>query len=61
MRHPRQVFSADNLILRIWPTDSEASPSAVRVYVTRLRSKIDSQDKPSLITTVRGVGYRLDP
>lgn len=59
MRHSGQVFSADALIERLWPTDSEASPDAIRIYITRLRNKIDTKGKPSLISTMRGVGYRL--
>jgi DNA-binding response OmpR family regulator len=59
MKHSGQVFSADALIERLWPTDSEASPDAIRIYITRLRNKIDAPGKPSLISTMRGVGYRL--
>lgn len=61
MRHPKQVFSAEALIERVWPTDSESSPGTIRTYVNRLRSKIDSKDQDSLITTVHGIGYRFDP
>jgi two-component system, OmpR family, response regulator len=61
MKHPSEVFSAEALIQRVWPTDSEATPAAIRIYVTRLRKKIDNDETSSLITTVHGVGYRLDP
>lgn len=59
MRHSGQVFSADALIERLWPTDSDASPDAIRIYITRLRNKIDTKGKQSHISTMRGVGYRL--
>jgi DNA-binding response OmpR family regulator len=59
MRHSGQVFSADALIERLWPTDSDASPDAIRIYITRLRNKIDTKGQQSLISTMRGVGYRL--
>lgn len=59
IRHPGQVFSSEALIQRVWPTDSEASASAVKIYVTRLRKKLEPGGGP-LITTVHGVGYRLD-
>ena len=59
MKHHGQVFSADALIERLWPTDSEASPDAIRIYITRLRNKIDAPGQPSMISTMRGVGYRL--
>lgn len=61
MRHPNQVFSAEALIERVWPTDSDSSPGAIRTYVNRLRNKIDTDGQPSLIATVHGIGYRLDP
>lgn len=60
MKHQGQVFSADTLIERLWPTDSDASPDAIRIYITRLRNKIDVKDQQSMISTMRGVGYRLD-
>lgn len=59
MKHSGQVFSAEALIERIWPTDSEASPDAIRIYITRLRNKIDTKGQQSVISTMRGVGYRL--
>jgi len=61
-RNPGQVFSAEAIVQRVWPTDSDVSPSAVRIYITRLRKKIDrsGSGEPSLITTVHSVGYRLD-
>lgn len=58
--HPNQVFSAEALMQRVWPTDSEASPQSIRIHVTRLRGKLDKDDQASIITTVHGVGYRLD-
>ncbi len=61
MKHPSEVFSPEALIQRVWPTDSEATPAAIRIYVTRLRKKIDRDNSSSIITTVHGVGYRLDP
>lgn len=61
MRHPRQVFSAESLIDRVWPTDSDASPRTIKTYVNRLRSKIDSDGQESMISTVHGLGYRFDP
>lgn len=61
LRHPKQVFSAEALIERIWPTESEASSGTIKTYVNRLRSKIDTEGQDSLITTVHGIGYRLDP
>jgi DNA-binding response OmpR family regulator len=61
MKHPKQVFSAEALIERVWPTDSDSSSGSIRTYVNRLRGKIDTEGQDSLITTVHGIGYRFDP
>jgi DNA-binding response OmpR family regulator len=60
MRHPNQVFSAEALLDRVWSSESEASPETIRTYIKRLRQKIDVKEEPSIISTVHGVGYKLD-
>jgi DNA-binding response OmpR family regulator len=60
MRHPNQVFSAEALLDRVWSSDSEASPETIRTYIKRLRKKIDLDGQPSILSTVHGVGYKLD-
>jgi len=60
MRHPNQVFSAEALLDRVWSSDSEASPETIRTYIKRLRKKIDVDGQPSVLSTVHGVGYKLD-
>jgi len=59
MRHPDEPFSADALLDRIWSSESEVSKDLVKVYIARLRQKIDCQDDHSRIVTVHGVGYKL--
>ncbi len=61
MRHPGQVFSAEALLDRVWKADSDASPDAIRTCLKRLRKKIDGADGTSVIRTVHGVGYKLEP
>jgi DNA-binding response OmpR family regulator len=60
MRHPNQVFSQDALLNRVWESDSDSTGSALTTCIKRLRKKLDEEGKPSIITTVHGVGYRLD-
>jgi DNA-binding response OmpR family regulator len=60
-RHPNQVFSADALIGRVWPSSSEISPDTVRVYIKRLREKLTAAGQAELIQNVHGVGYKLVP
>lgn len=60
MSYPNKVFSAEQLIERIWSSDSDASPEVVRKHINKIRSQVDSEGKTSLIRTVHGVGYSLD-
>jgi DNA-binding response OmpR family regulator len=61
MRHPNQVFSAEALLDKVWPSDSDATSKAIRTCMKRLRKKIDSTDSHPLIKTLYGVGYKLEP
>jgi len=57
--HPRQVFSREQLFELVW--GSYGDRSAVSVYVSRLREKIeDDPTDPRYIVTVWGAGYRFD-
>lgn len=61
MRHPNQVFSANQLLDCVWSQDSEVSTDAIRVYITRIREKIDRDKENSVIKTVHAVGYKFVP
>ncbi len=61
MRHPQRVFSGDELLNKVWPTDSDASIETVRTTILRLRQKIETDPDNPLVRTIRGVGYRLEP
>lgn len=58
LRHKNHVLSIESLIDKVWSTDSEVSPDAVRQCVTRLRKKLDKSAVP-IITTVVGLGYSV--
>lgn len=60
MRHPDRVFSTDDILNHVWKSDSEATATAVRTYITRLRKKLDVEEKVSIIKTVHGIGYKLE-
>lgn len=61
MRHPRQVLSRQQILSAVWDYAFDPGSNVVDVYVRYLRRKIDHPGEPSLITTVRGAGYRFDP
>lgn len=61
-RHPRQVFTRDQLLDLVWGLTEYIDPSTVTVHVRRLREKIEPDPgKPHHIQTVWGVGYRFEP
>jgi DNA-binding response OmpR family regulator len=60
--HPRQVFSRDQLMDRVWGYEAALDTGTVTVHVRRLREKIeDDASRPSFLQTVWGVGYRFVP
>jgi DNA-binding response OmpR family regulator len=60
LRNPKDVFSVEALLNRIWPSDSDASPDTVRVCITRLRNKINVEGSPPIIRTVHRLGYQIE-
>ena len=48
------------ILSAVWDYAFDPGSNVLNVYVRYLRSKIDRAGEPSLITTVRGVGYRFD-
>jgi DNA-binding response OmpR family regulator len=60
---PRRAFSRDELLRSVWRSaPSWQHASTVTEHVRRLRCKLEPDAvKPSLVRTVRGVGYRFDP
>jgi len=59
IRSPGRVFTRTQLLEHVWGYDFDPETNVVDVYIRRVRSKIDEGDGPSLIETVRGVGYRF--
>lgn len=56
---PRQVFSREELLERVWGYRKNSDTRLVNVHIQRLRSKVEKDpDNPTIIQTVRGVGYK---
>ena len=56
---PRQVFSREELLERVWGYRKSWDTRLVNVHIQRLRSKVEQDpDNPKIIQTVRGVGYK---
>lgn len=60
-RHPHQVFSAEELLSSVWESDTAALLDTVRGHIQRLRKKLDTTGRPSIISTVYGLGYKIEP
>lgn len=62
LRHKGKTLTKDQIINHVWDYDADVLPNTVEVYIGYLRNKIDRlfKDKPILIQTVRGFGYRIE-
>jgi DNA-binding response OmpR family regulator len=61
-RHPRQVFTREQLLERVWGGAEYIDAGTVTVHVRRLREKIENNpSSPAHLLTVWGVGYKLEP
>ncbi|MDO8691109.1 MAG: response regulator transcription factor [Dehalococcoidia bacterium] len=59
MRHPRQVLRRELIFERVWGYDFIGESNVIDVYIRYLRAKLQADDGPMLLHTVRGVGYVL--
>jgi two-component system response regulator MprA len=59
LRHPRQVLTREVIFDRVWGYDFGGESNVLEVYIRYLRQKLESEDEPRLIHTVRSVGYVL--
>ena len=58
-RHPRRAFGREELFQRLWGEYGDRH--TVTVHVARIREKIEQDAaNPTLVVTVRGVGYRFE-
>jgi len=61
-RHPKQVFTREQLLERVWGGAQYIDPGTVTVHVRRLREKLElDPSKPTRLITVWGVGYKFEP
>ena len=57
LSYPKKTFTRQQLMDEFWDADTNTSPRAVDVYMTKLRSKL-SDCKDFEIRTVHGLGYK---
>ena len=59
MEEPGRVFNRDQIYERVWGYGASMASNSLDVYIGYLRRKIEHEDKPRLLETIRGVGYVL--
>ncbi|BDX01540.1 DNA-binding response regulator [Marinomonas pontica] len=59
MEHPKQVITRTLLFEAVWDYDFDPQTNVIDVHVARLRKKVENDDLPPILETIRGVGYRL--
>ena len=61
MRNPARVLTKTMILSHVWGYNFNPGTNVVDVLVSRLREKIERDDEPKVLHTVRGVGYVLEP
>ncbi|MGZ4278654.1 MAG: response regulator [Solirubrobacteraceae bacterium] len=60
MRQPENLLNRQELLRAIWGDSAYRDPRAIDVHIRHLREKLEREpERPELILTVRGVGYRI--
>lgn len=57
---PNQVFTRDQLIETVWGIDFEGDEQTLSVHIKRVRERLNKLETAVQITTIRGVGYKLE-
>ncbi len=57
---PGEMCARDRILDEVWGEDAFVTQRSVDAYVRRLRQKLDRPGEPSLLSTVRGAGYRFE-
>lgn len=60
LRNKGKVCRRTRIIEKVWDIHFDRNFSVIDVYINALRKKLDDAGHPSLITTIRGVGYKIE-
>jgi two-component system OmpR family response regulator len=58
--HPGRIYTREQLIQLIWSADFKGDSRTVDVHVKRLRERFADYQHDFTITTIRGLGYKLE-
>jgi len=57
---PGRIYTREQLIQLVWGADYEGDSRTVDVHVKRLRERFADRQEDFVITTIRGLGYKLE-
>lgn len=60
MSNPNVIVPKEDILIKVWGTESDAEDNNVEVYISFLRKKLTHLKSVVQITTVRKIGYRLE-
>ncbi|MDF2813817.1 MAG: DNA-binding response regulator [Paenibacillus sp.] len=58
--HPGRIYTREQLLQQIWGADYEGDSRTIDVHIKRLRERFADRTDDFIITTVRGLGYKLE-
>ncbi|WP_243355567.1 response regulator transcription factor [Bacillus litorisediminis] len=60
LRHPNQILTKEQIYEAVWGEPFIEGDKALMVHIRHLREKIEQDpSKPTIIETIRGIGYRV--
>ncbi len=60
LRHPRRVFSREEILDSLWGATIHVEPRTIDVHIRRLRKALNGEGEADFVRTVRAAGYALD-
>ncbi len=60
LRNKGKVCRRTRIIEKVWDIHFDYDNSIIDVYINFLRKKLDDPGKPSIIQTIRGIGYKIE-
>lgn len=60
LRSKGKVCRRSRIIEKIWDIHFDKDTAVIDVFINGIRKKLDTENKESIIQTIRGVGYRIN-
>ncbi len=58
--HPGRIFTREQLLQLIWGSDFMGDSRTIDVHIKRLRERFEGREQDLILTTIRGLGYKLE-